>query len=97
LDELRTRRDDILRAAAANGARSIQVFGSVARREDRPDSDIDFLVQLEPGRTLVDLSGLQLELEELLSRRVQVVQIPSIVPKGRQRAAARIRRDAVAL
>jgi predicted nucleotidyltransferase len=97
LEELRSRREDILRAATARGARSIRVFGSVARGDATPDSDIDLLVELEPGRSLVDLSGLQLDLAELLGRKVHVVQIPSVVPGAAAKAAERIRGEAVTL
>lgn len=55
---LRERREDILRVASSRGARNIRVFGSVARGEARPDSDLDLLVELEPGRNLLDLGGL---------------------------------------
>ena len=72
-DLLLTLRPQILAAAAANGARQVRVFGSVARGEDNEDSDIDFLVSLEPGRTLLDLARLEISLEELLGRRVDVV------------------------
>jgi predicted nucleotidyltransferase len=70
---LREMRDDILRVAARHGARNIRIFGSAARGEMGPDSDIDFLVDLEPGRTLLDLSGLWADLSELLGRRIDVV------------------------
>jgi len=66
-------RREIERAAAAHGAREVRVFGSVARGEERPDSDVDFLVTLEPGRSLLDLARLEIELERLLGRRVEVV------------------------
>jgi predicted nucleotidyltransferase len=66
-------RDIILQTASANGARNLRVFGSVARGDDRPGSDIDFLVTLEPGRTLLDLARLEERLEALLGRRVDVV------------------------
>jgi len=66
-------RSAIVQAAAANGARNVRVFGSVARGDDRPDSDVDFLVTLEPGRTLLDLARLEQRLEALLGRRVDVV------------------------
>ena len=66
-DELLKRmRHEILRIAAKHGARNVRVFGSVARREADAQSDIDFLVELEPGRSLLDLGGLQYELESLL-------------------------------
>lgn len=66
-------RGPILAAAEASGASEVRVFGSVARGEDSPKSDIDFLVSLEPGRTLLDLTRLETRLENLLERRVDVV------------------------
>jgi predicted nucleotidyltransferase len=62
----------IIEMASAVGARDVRVFGSVARGEERPDSDIDFLVTLEPGRTLMDLARLEARLEALLGRSVDV-------------------------
>jgi predicted nucleotidyltransferase len=73
-DELiKAQRADILRLAAQHGARNVRVFGSVARGEARPDSDIDVLVEFEPGRTLLDRIGLMQDLEDLLGRKVDVV------------------------
>ncbi len=72
-DRVAELRDSIRAAAAAHGARELRVFGSVARRDDEPGSDIDFLVTLEPGRTLLDLARLELQLEALLGCRVDVV------------------------
>lgn len=72
-DSLAEMREAIQRAAAESGARDVRVFGSVARGEDREGSDIDLLVTLEPGRTLLDLARLELRLERLLGRRVDVV------------------------
>ena len=66
-------RDVITAAALASGAEDVRVFGSVARGEDRIESDIDFLVSLKPGRTLMDLARLETRLEQLLGRRVDVV------------------------
>jgi uncharacterized protein len=83
LDEMRSIWRDTLQVAAARGARSIRIFGSVARGEATPNSDVDFLVDFEPARSLVDLSGLQLDLVELLGRQVHVVQIPSAHPARR--------------
>ena len=92
LGALQARRDEILRIAAAHGARNVRVFGSVARGHARADSDVDFLVEFEPGRTVLDLSGLILDLQAALGREVNVVET------GRLAALAdRIEREAVVL
>jgi predicted nucleotidyltransferase len=70
---LKEKREEILRIAAKHGARNVRVFGSVARGEADERSDIDFLVEMEPGRSLLDLGGLQYELERLLGCPVDVV------------------------
>lgn len=70
---LREKRDEILRICAKHGARNVRVFGSVARGEAGEDSDVDFLVEFEPGRSLLDQASLVLDLEELLGRKVDVV------------------------
>jgi predicted nucleotidyltransferase len=94
LDEIRaTRREEILRLAAERGARNVRVFGSVARGEGDATSDIDFLVDLEPGRSLLDLGRLQRDLERLLAAKVDVVSARGLRTRVRQR----ILRDAVAL
>ena len=61
------------------------VFGSVARGDDRAGSDVDFLVQFEQGRTLLDLAGLQAELREALGRDVDVATRNSLHPRLRER------------
>jgi len=70
---LRSRREDILKIAAKHGACNVRIFGSLARGEAGENSDIDFLVELEPGRSLLDLAKLVVELEDLLNRKVDVV------------------------
>lgn len=70
---LKENRDEILRIAAKHGARNVRVFGSVARGEAGEQSDIDLLVEFEPGRSLLDHAGLVVDLEELLAGRVDVV------------------------
>jgi uncharacterized protein len=92
LSDLRERRDEILQVAAARGARNIRVFGSVARGKARPDSDIDLLVDLEPGRNVLDLSELILDLRETLGRDVDVVEVRRPSPTAEQ-----ILREAVPL
>jgi hypothetical protein len=72
------KRQEILRVAARHGARNLRVFGSFARGEAGAESDIDFLVDLEPGRDLLDLAGLAADLRELLGRKVDVLTEPSI-------------------
>jgi uncharacterized protein len=69
IDELlEAKRDEILRTANQHSAHSIRVFGSVARGEAGPDSDVDFLVEMEDGRSLLDLGRLLVELQDLLGR-----------------------------
>lgn len=78
-------RDEILRIAARYGARNLRVFGSTARGEDDAQSDVDILVDLEPGRSLFDLGGLLMDLEELLGCRVDVVTESGLRPRIRER------------
>jgi hypothetical protein len=70
---LKTRREEILRIAARRGARNVRVFGSVARGQAGPQSDLDLLVEFEPGRTLLDRVGLMQDLEDALGCKVDVV------------------------
>ena len=80
---LKAHRKEILEIAAHNGAMNIRVFGSVARGEERADSDIDFLVSLQAGRSLLDLARLLRELETLLGRDVDVVTEAGLRPRLR--------------
>ncbi|MEI8397164.1 MAG: nucleotidyltransferase family protein [Rhodospirillaceae bacterium] len=73
LEILRTRREEVMALAARHGARDPRVFGSVARGEERPDSDVDLLVGWEEGRSLFDLAGLKLDMEALLQRPVEII------------------------
>jgi predicted nucleotidyltransferase len=87
---LKLNRDEILRIAARRGARNLRVFGSVARGTASPDSDIDFLVDMETGRSLFDLGGLLSDLQQLLGRPVDVVTEAGL----RQRIRARVLSEA---
>lgn len=71
-DVLERARAEVLDLCAEHGAHRVRVFGSVARGEDRPDSDVDLLVDLKPGRTLLDLERLQVALTDLLGVTVDV-------------------------
>ncbi|MFZ5625066.1 MAG: nucleotidyltransferase family protein [Gemmatimonadota bacterium] len=82
---LKEKREEILRVAAKHGARNVRVFGSVARGEADEESDIDFLVEMEAGRSLFDLGGLQYELEQLLGRPVDVVTERGLKARIRER------------
>jgi predicted nucleotidyltransferase len=77
-ERLEAHRAEILRVAALHGARNVRVFGSTARGDARPDSDVDILVELEPKRSLLDLSGLLLDLQDLLGCKVDVVTTNSL-------------------
>lgn len=68
--------------------RVLKVFGSAARGEDGPDSDIDFLVEFVGDKSLFDLVGLQLDLAELLGRKVDLLTVPAISPYLRDRILA---------
>jgi predicted nucleotidyltransferase len=72
------RRDDILRVTAKHGASNVRIFGSVARGEAGPGSDLDLLVDMEPGRSLFDLGAMVGELRALLGCEVDVVTESSL-------------------
>lgn len=82
---------EILRIARENGAHDVRVFGSRARGDARPDSDLDLLVRFETGRSLLDLVGLKLELEDLLGIKVDVVSERGLSRYIRERVLAEAR------
>jgi hypothetical protein len=88
---LRLHRSSILQLAARHGASRVRVFGSVARGEENPDSDVDFLVDFEPGRSLLDLVGLEQDLAELLDRKVDVVVDGGLSPYMEEQILAEAR------
>ena len=90
-DALNRHRAEVLRLAAKYGATDVRVFGSVARGEAGESSDIDFLVRMSPGRSVFDIGGLLMDLQDLLGRRVDVVTERGLRPRMRER----VLRDAV--
>ena len=77
------KREDIERIAIKHGARNVRMFGSAARGEEMPDSDIDLLIDVGPDTTSWFPAGLILELEELLGCRVDVVTERGLDPEIR--------------
>lgn len=73
LESLRARRDEIIALAGLHGASNVRVFGSVARGEAVPESDVDFLVDMRAGASMFDLVGLWLDLKDLLGCEVSLV------------------------
>jgi len=90
---LQAKRKKILQIAARQGARRVRVFGSVARGEARRGSDIDFLVEMDEGRSLLDHAALILDLERLLKRPVDVASERGLRPPVREE----VLKDAIAL
>ena len=90
---VRRRRRDLVAAAAAHGVRNLRVFGSVARGQDRSDSDLDLLADLPPGMGLLGLGRVQAELEAIVGSPVDLVPASDLKPGVRVRAD----RDLVAL
>lgn len=84
-ERLQTKRAEILAICARHGAHNVRLFGSVARGEHDEASDIDLLVDMEAGRTLLDLAALQQELEALLGCRVDVVTVKGLKTRIRHR------------
>ena len=72
--ELKARREEILLIAEKYGALNVRVFGSVARGDAGPGSDVDFLVEMEDGRSLLDLGHMLMDLQDLLGCKVELVE-----------------------
>lgn len=90
---LREKREDVLRIAASHGAANVRLFGSLARGEAGPGSDVDILVTLGPGRSLLDIVAIKQDLEDLLGCKVDVVTEAAISPYIRDQAL----KEAIAL
>ena len=92
-DKLSVHGQEILRLAERHGAHNVRVFGSVARGEADEKSDVDLLVQMEPGRSLLDMGALLMELRALLGCPVDIVTEAGM----HERMRGRVLREAVAL
>ena len=90
---VRRHRNDLIAAAEARGVRNLRVFGSVARGEDRPDSDVDLLADLPAGLGLLGLGRVEADLEAILGARVDLIPAADLKPGVR----ARVERDLVTL
>ena len=92
-DRIQKHRSEILKLASKHGAKRVRIFGSVARGEADDKSDIDFLVDMEAGKSLMDMGGLQMDLKDLLGCHVDV-----ITEKGlKERIRARVLNEAIPL
>lgn len=88
LQMLRQRREEILAAVENHGASNVRIYGSVARGEAQPTSDIDLIVDMDEGRSLLDLAALHLELEDMLGFPVEIGT--DVRPRLRQRVEAEV-------
>jgi len=82
---LQDKRGDILRITASHGARDVRVFGSRSRGQARRDSDLDLLITLEKGKSLLDIVAIKQDIEDLLGYKVDVVTEAAISPYMRDR------------
>lgn len=85
LATVRSKRGAILRICRRHGAHSPRLFGSIARGQAAPDSDVDFIVEMEQGRSLLDQAALLVELRDLLGRDVDVVTVQGLRDRIRER------------
>ncbi|TXT23566.1 MAG: nucleotidyltransferase [Rhodocyclaceae bacterium] len=93
IEQLKAQRQEILQLAARYGAKNVRIFGSIVRGDADADNDVDFLVELEPGRSLLDLGGLLVDLQGLLRCDVDVVTVKGL----RERIRPRVLREAVSI
>ena len=87
------KREEILKIAHKYGARNVRLFGSAARGRTSKSSDVDLLVEMEPGRSLLDIVAIKQDLEDLLGRKVDVVTENALSPYIR----AEVLREAMSL
>ena len=93
LDEIRAKRDEIYAIARKHKAEKLWVFGSCARKEERPDSDVDFLVKFSDNASMLDLVHIRNGVRNIVMRNVDVVSSRGLSPF----LGKRILREAVAL
>ncbi|MEN8264397.1 MAG: nucleotidyltransferase family protein [Nitrospirota bacterium] len=77
---IKNRREEVINIARKYGAKNVRVFGSMARGEESADSDLDIIVEMEHGSSLLDIIAIKQDIEELLGRKVDVVTEASISP-----------------
>jgi uncharacterized protein len=82
---IKIKRNEILHLSTKHGAKKVRLIGSVARKEETPESDVDFLVEMESGRSLLDHAALILALQDLLGRKVDVASERGLRPRVRER------------
>ena len=95
LDEIRAKRDEIYAIAARHKAEKLWVFGSCARKEETPESDVDFLVKFNGGIGLIEFTRFEKELSQLIDRRVELTVNSTMLREPR--FAARVCMEAVAV
>ncbi|MHB8572898.1 MAG: nucleotidyltransferase family protein [Candidatus Dormibacteria bacterium] len=93
LEELRQFRPAIMKVAARRGVTNVKVFGSVARGDARPDSDVDLLIEVERGRSMLAIGGFLEEVSAILGRPVHVLEPQCLRPRFQDQ----VLREAVAL
>ncbi len=91
--DIRDRREAILEIASRYGAHNVRIFGSVARGDATPDSDLDLIVRFDPGRSLLDHGGLVMELRELMKMKVDVIDEEAM----RERFRSHVLKEAIPL
>ena len=91
--KLKVKRNKIVQIAASHGAKNLRIFGSVARGQAKQSSDLDVLITLEPGRSLLDVVAIKQDLEDLLGCSVDVVTEDAVSPHIREQ----VLKDAVSL
>ena len=90
-ETLRRHRDEVLAIALGNGAKNVRVFGSVSRGSDMEGSDLDLLVDVSVGTTLLDMARMQIAIEKQLGVPVDILTEQDLSPRFRQRVLAEAR------